>query len=300
MINNLEKIYCRKYRVSFVVVQPLSFDSYPFHLIRGVFGKVTHDEVCVNRSLKSCTRCNHAWNCPYTELFEITLPNDHPLSGKYTNPPVPYILYPDLGGRYNFVQGDVISIELTLIGKAIEYDTFLLHCLQQISFGEGRLYQKLQCTGIETMMGDNRKSHLRFDTASEKANHLKVSFISPVILKTKDNPITSLPFELLSERLSERIALLSYLYCDGDLPDFKSFVKNIETGYNDNFMPVKVEISDGGQKETPPKSGLIGSVAYHGKLGEYLPLVRAGEILHLGGYPNYGLGKFIIDEVFDN
>lgn len=295
----LETLYYRKYRISFVVTQPFVLESYPYHLTRGVFGKIVHDEVCLNPSLKNCDSCNETAKCPFTQIFEVMLPPSHPLYGKYTKPPVPYIIYPDLGGRSKFAGRDLYNIELTLVGKAIEYDTFLLQSVQRISEGKGILYKKLECTGIETMVGDDKRSHLRFDIKTQPASHLKLRFNTPLILKIKDKPAVNLPFEVLTERLNERIALFCYLYCDGNLPDLKSFRKQIDTeGYIDSFYPVEVEISDGGRKQTPPKEGILGSVAYRGNIGDYLPVIRAGEVLHLGSYPNYGLGKYTIDETY--
>jgi hypothetical protein len=261
---------------------------------------VVHNEVCKKTKNEKCSVCSLNQNCPYTEIFEVKLSDSHPLlkeGGKYRYPPVPYIIYPDLKGKNRFMAGDIFAIELTLIGSAIEYDTFLCHCIQRISEGKGLLYQKLECAGIETMIGDDKKSHLRFNAEPEPVNHLKLRFNSPVILKVNEKPVKSIPFELLAGSLTERLHLLSSVYCGAEIPDIKSFRKHITTdSYIDSFYPVEVEISDGGNKQTPPKEGLLGSVAYRGNLGEYMSLIRAGEVLHLGGYPNYGLGNFTIDE----
>lgn len=305
MSSFLENLYYRKYRINFLVIKPFRLEEYPYSLIRGIFGFQIRKPVCIFRDFEkdekgeACKSCSRLRNCVYTDIFKISLPESHLLSGKYTKPPVPYIIYPNLESRNKFTIGELFHIELTLIGKAIEYDTFLLQSIQRISEGKGHLFQKLECTGIETMIGDDQKSHLRFDVQAESTNQLKLRFNSPVILKIKEKPATALPFEVLVERLTERLALLSHLYCGAELPDIKSFAKQIATeSYIDSFYPVKVEISDGGNKKTPDKDALLGSVAYGGNLGEYMPLIRAGEILHLGAYPNYGLGKYTIDEAY--
>jgi hypothetical protein len=299
MNNFLDNIYYRKYRINFAVKRPFTFDGYQFHLLRGVFGMHVRNEVCLKSGVELCNACSENQKCPYTKVFEVKLPGSHPLNRKYTYPPVPYILYPDLRNKTRFIAGEPFAVELTLIGSAIDYDTFLLHCIQRISMGKGLLYKKLECTEIETMVSDDKKSLLRFNLQQETVNQLKLRFDSPVILKIKEEPAKTIPLELLTERLTERLSLLSHLYCGGGIPDIKSFHKQITTDYYiDSFYPVLVEINDGSNKKSPPKESLLGSVAYSGNLSEFMPLIRAGEFLHLGSYSNYGFGKYTIEEAF--
>jgi hypothetical protein len=297
MSDFLDNLYCRKYRISFVATQPFVFNGYPYHLFRGLFGMVVRNEVCIKSGNEKCVTCDHNQDCPYAHIFEVKLPVNHPLYGKYTFPPVPYIIYPDLRGQLDFRPEDTFTIELTLIGNVIEYDTFLLHCIQRFGEGKGALYKKMECIGIETIVGKDWKSQLRFKTEPELIKSIKIRFESPIILRIKEEPAKSIPLDIFAERLAERLSLLSYLYCGANLPDFKLFRKPIHPNkYIDSFYPVSVEIHDGGNKNTPPKEGVLGSMAYCGNIGEYMPLIRAGETLHFGSYPNYGLGKYTIEE----
>jgi CRISPR/Cas system endoribonuclease Cas6 (RAMP superfamily) len=40
--------------------------------------------------------------------------------------------------------------------------------------------------------------------------------------------------------------------------------------------------------------GFVGKVNYRGDVGEFLPLLRLGEILHLGKGTGFGLGRYEI------
>jgi len=294
MRNFFENFYYRKYRVNFVVLRPFGFNGYPFHLIRGVFGKILYDEVCAHKDLEDCDECPENRSCPFTEIFKIKLQPSHSLYGKYTAPPVPYILYPDFGGSNKFVRGSTFAVELTLIGKAVEYDTFLLQIVQQLGEGEGLLYRKIECSGIETMIGDDRKSHLRFSEQPTVATQLKLHFLSPLIFKVESNQIKSLPFTALMRSLAERVSVLNRLYCDENSADLKLFSSEItDKEYIDSFYKTEVEV-----KKKVYKDALLGSVAYRGQLNEYMPLIRAGEALHLGRFANYGFGKYIIEESY--
>jgi len=299
MSSALKNLFYRKFRVSFIVTHPFSVQDSPYVLIRGIFGMILRKEVCMDLSFKDCSLCNHYGNCPYTSVFKIKLAPSHPLFGLYTDPPVPYIIYPNIGDGNKLEPDSTFSIELTLIGKAIEYDTFLLQVLQKLSGGDGRLYNKFECSGIETMIGDDKKSHMRFSTQPDDTIRLKLRFNSPVLLESNKNPITNLPLSILMERLTERLALLSYLYCGGDLPDPKTFKSEITTDDNiDSFYPVHVKMTDGGSNKTIEKQGLLGSVAYRGELGAFMPIIRAGEVMHVGRFASYGLGKYTIEDQF--
>ncbi len=294
MRNFLGNFYYRKYRISFEVLHPLSLSTNAYSLIRGIFGKILHDEVCDYKDLPDCNRCPKNTSCPYTGLFKIKLQPTHPLYGKYTEPPVPYILYPDLRGRSNFVRGQTFAIELTLIGKAVEYDIFLLQIVRQLGEGEGLLYHKLQCSSIETLIGDDKKSHLRFNDITPEVEQVKLNFISPLIFEIESHPAKDLPFTAFIKSLTERVSVLNRLYCDGHTTDPESNCGEITNEeYMDSFYKTEVEV-----KKRVYKAALIGSVAYGGQLSRYIPLIRAGEVLHLGRLANYGFGKYIIEESY--
>ncbi|OPX88851.1 MAG: hypothetical protein A4E52_01161 [Pelotomaculum sp. PtaB.Bin013] len=40
--------------------------------------------------------------------------------------------------------------------------------------------------------------------------------------------------------------------------------------------------------------GVVGRVEYEGDLGEFMPLLRLGELVHVGKGAVFGMGKFII------
>jgi len=41
--------------------------------------------------------------------------------------------------------------------------------------------------------------------------------------------------------------------------------------------------------------GFVGSVVYQGEISPWLPLIKAGEILHIGKATAFGLGKYVIN-----
>lgn len=291
-----QNFYYRKFRVNYRVVRPFLFRNNPYLLIRGIFGKILYEEVCVHRELESCDLCPENKSCPYTEIYKMRpLSPGHLLYRRYTYPPVPYILYPDLGGRTRFNRGDIFSVELTLIGKASEYDTFCLQALQQLSDGKGLLFRKLECISIESLVGNDKKSLVRFTNEPKNIAQLQLNFHSPLVMEAESvQGSFILPFSVLVKSISERMGVLDQLYCDGleadlnPLPDDLQGVESLSS-----FYPVKIKIKDGAAKDA-----FLGSAVYRNIPAQYWPVVLAGEVLHVGKFTNYGYGKYTIDESY--
>lgn len=286
----------RKFRVNFRVVRPFVFRNNPYLLIRGIFGKILYEEVCVHRELQTCELCPQNKSCPYTEIYKMRPLNPgHALYRRYTYPPVPYIIYPNLNGHTRFNYGDTFSIELTLIGKASEYDTFCLQALQQLSRGKGQLFHKLECVGAETLVGEDKKSLMRLNNESKSIAQLQLNFQSPLVMEAvsaQDSFI--LPFSTLVKSISERMSVLNHLYCNGSEPDLDHLPDEIsEVESLNSFYAFKTKVKDGGKR-----NAFKGSVIYRNIPGQYWPVVEAGEVLHIGKLTNYGYGKYIIDESY--
>jgi CRISPR/Cas system endoribonuclease Cas6 (RAMP superfamily) len=43
--------------------------------------------------------------------------------------------------------------------------------------------------------------------------------------------------------------------------------------------------------------GFVGDITFEGDIGLFMPLIKAGEILHVGKGTGFGLGMYRIDQV---
>ena len=300
MYSALRNLYYRKFRIDFVVTNTFIMPEYPFKLFRGVVGKVLKETVCrydPEEEDEVCEVCPANSSCPYTLTFHRTEHTDgNPLSGKYSNVPPPYIIYPDVKSK-KYSPDEIFGIELTLFGSAIDYDNLFLQSIQQIpnskgSEGKSRLHKKIEWFSVKPLMADDHKSTLRFQNIEETISSVTLEFKIPLVIKISGDFSTRLPFNKLAERLNDRINLLNYIYCNGQYP-FPPFEKpdNDIIEINSFGKPVSFKVE--GTCE-----GLTGIVVYRGNIGKYMPLIRAGEILHVGMHPNYGLGKYAIIDYY--
>ena len=46
------------------------------------------------------------------------------------------------------------------------------------------------------------------------------------------------------------------------------------------------------QSKSEPLEGVVGSAVYEGSMGEFLPLLRTGELAHVGKQAVFGLGRY--------
>jgi hypothetical protein len=135
---------------------------------------------------------------------------------------------------------------------------------------------------------------------------ITMKFQTPVRMKTAwkregQGLLTSISsdddFRLLLKALYHRAFVLTQLY--GDNP--------VQQPYDSRALPLlgsDVQLSESRthwldwtryssrQKQEMQLGGMLGTVSFSGKTGQYHPLFRLGEYLHLGKGSTFGLGKY--------
>jgi hypothetical protein len=99
-----------------------------------------------------------------------------------------------------------------------------------------------------------------------------------------------------------RISSLSYFHCGQPFEaDFRGLINRaagVKIIENDTRWQDWSRFS-GRQKQWIELGGLVGRVTYSGDLGEYLPLLALGELVHVGKGTVFGNGQFQILESKD-
>jgi hypothetical protein len=127
---------------------------------------------------------------------------------------------------------------------------------------------------------------------------LKLRFLTPARIRVEGDLQTGLSFELLARNLLRRVSLLAAVHgCAPIELDFRALIalaRNVETRASALRWQDWERYSN--RQQTKMKlGGFVGQVEYAGEaVREFLPLVVAGELLHVGAGTSFGMGRYEI------
>ena len=133
------------------------------------------------------------------------------------------------------------------------------------------------------------------DGPSEHAARIRVQFVTPTELKSRDRQGADRPeFPILFARLRDRISTLRAFYGPGPLDiDFRGMgerAASVRLSRCDlTWHEIERRSSRTGQ--THPLGGFTGTTEYDGDLGEFLPYLRAGKWTGVGRQTVWGKGE---------
>ena len=301
--------------------------AYKGSTLRGGFGYAFKRVVCAIRN-KECSDCILKEKCVYSYVFETPPPSDTKIMRKYKAAPHPFVIEPPPERRRGFKPGDEITFGLTLIGRAIDYLPYFVYTfdeLGKIGIGKGKARYELKevhCDGKQ-IYDSETKTLKSFEAASldvgiptfphsggfaeakEKggkggflSKQLTLNFLTPTRILYDSHLTIDLEFHILIRNLLRRLSLLYYFHCNGDLSewDFKGL---IEQAKDVKVKEKKLRWYDwerySGRQETRMKmGGFVGEITFEGDIKSFMPLIKAGEVLHVGKGTGFGLGKYRI------
>jgi CRISPR-associated endoribonuclease Cas6 len=301
--------------------EPIILPPYKGSTLRGGFGYAFKRVVCAIRD-RECTDCLLKDKCIYSYVFETPPPSDTKIMRKYRSAPHPFVIEPPSERRRGFKTGDEINFGLTLIGRAIDYLPYFIYTfdeLGRIGIGKGRArYDLKEVISDGKSIYDSETKTLKpfsfsvlnlkscllnFESEILNSGHsdfklLTINFLTPTRILYNGHLTLDLEFHILIRNLLRRLALLLYFHCNGD-PSTWDFKKIIEMAKN-----VRIKKRDlrwyewerySGRQETRIKmGGFVGEVTFEGDIEHFMPLIKAGEILHVGKGTAFGLGKYEI------
>ncbi len=127
---------------------------------------------------------------------------------------------------------------------------------------------------------------------------LQLSFLTPTRILYSGSLTLDLEFHMLIRNLLRRLSLLYYFHCSGD-PSEWDFNGLIEKAKEVKVKEKKLRWYDwsrySGRQETRINmGGFVGEITFEGDMEPFMPLIIAGEILHVGKGTGFGLGKYEI------
>jgi len=287
--------------------------AYKGSTFRGGFGHAFKRTVCAARD-KTCRTCLLKEKCVYAYVFETPPPKSARMMRKYEAAPHPFVIRPPNDERRNFNPGDKINFELALIGKATDYLPYFIYAFQELgSLGIGKGKAKYSLTTVQDAQGNtiynaetNALSEFSLQTLSflngdkptaDKAR-LTLSFITPTRIIFQKHLTMDLEFHILIRVLLRRLSLLVCFHMGIDPSgwDFKGLIERAGkvSVVKRNLKWIDWERYSNRQETKMKMGGFVGDVEFEGELGEFLPLIRAGEALHVGKGTGMGLGRYEI------
>jgi hypothetical protein len=295
----------------------LELPIYKGSTLRGSFGQAFRKLVCPQPQQKACISCILITTCPYGYIFETAPMEGSEKLRNYESIPRPFVLEPPLEEKRVYQEGDSLSFQLVLIGKAINYLPYFILTFQEvgrIGIGKGKKPFSLMAvkalsplTGLEKVVYSQEQSKIEkadnIINGTELLNQdsgrrkLKLNFLTMTRVKFADNFADKLEFHILLRNLLRRISTTSYFHQGKELTvDYQQLINKAETVklVEDNLRWVDWERYSSRQDTKINLGGLVGEVVYEGDLAEFMPLIRLGELIHVGKGTVFGMGQYKI------
>jgi hypothetical protein len=312
----LHTLACARFRLVLEAIEPLRLSAFAGATLRGGFGHVFKRTVCVWPP-GDCARCLLRRSCAYPYVFETSPPAGAQRLRNLDQVPRPFVIEPPEDSR-QYQPGERFDFRLVLIGRGIDYLPYFVFTFQRLGErGLGRDLGRYRLVEVhaETPAG----SHAVFDAATgtlappgerttfvglplPERHRLTVHFLTPLRLRQQGMVRREVVFQDLVRALLRRLSSLIYFHCGGELQaDFRGLIDQAST-----IRTVRSALTwrdqdrfSGRQRQRIDMGGLVGRVEYEVDKEElwepYLPLLTAGEWVHVGKGCVMGLGKYRLE-----
>lgn len=294
----------------------LVLPPYKGSTLRGGFGTAFRRIACACRQ-EECKNCMLQPSCPYAYIFETSPPADAKALSKYESIPRPFVLEPPLDNKTLYQKGESLSFGLILIGRSIPYLPYFILAfkeLGEIGIGKGRNPYRLErLVAVNPFSGKEAEvySHaagkvfnrdlcilgkellaLKAETAPEL---VKIDFQTMTRIKSGDIFVRHVEFHMLLRALLRRLSALYYFHHGLEWNiEFVDLIKKAElvTRVSDQTRWVDWERYSHRQDARMNLGGIVGQATYKGELAEFLPILKLGELVHVGKACTFGMGKY--------
>ncbi|OQX15227.1 MAG: hypothetical protein BWK73_07300 [Thiothrix lacustris] len=303
-----------RYRLTLRALTPIQFPAYAGSTWRGAFGHALRRTVCVTHE-PDCRQCLLWRSCVYSQVFE-TPAGQEPLLEKINAAPHPYIMQPLATSGRQYAPGEVLSLELSLLGAAIEHLPYLLHALQQVGergIGKGDGRYALVTVEQEVAPGAGEWVTIQAAGGSLQAlagivpsippmpDRVRVRLLTPLRLLQEGTPIRTgrFTFQLFTKTLLLRLSLLHAFHAGVALnADFKALSQRAAAVTLEDVDLRWHEWSrySNRQQNHVQMGGLVGSFALElNGLEDFWPWLWLGQWVHAGKGAVMGMGGYALD-----
>jgi hypothetical protein len=308
------------YRLTLEALEDLHLPPFKGSALRGGFGHTFKRLACMEPH-RCDTQCRRGNGCAYGYIFETAPPTSSEVLSNLSEVPRPFIIAPADDRREVIQAGQRLNFGLTLIGQGIHHLPYFLVVFKEMGatglgknrgkyqlltvdgaspYG-GRRYTPIYQAPAETIQADDVSidgAVINQHAGSLGATEITLEFVTPTRIKHQDRWVwEGPPFAVLVRSLLGRVSSLSYFHCGAEW-------KTDYRGVVDQAAEVSITRSETHwedwsrfstrQKQRIEMGGLVGQVTYSGNLTPYLPLLAAGELVHVGKGTVFGNGQYHI------
>jgi hypothetical protein len=303
-----------KFQFTLHPVGELRLPPYKGSAFRGAFMHQFRKTVCVTR-LPECAGCILSGKCAYYSIFETENGAGTPrFLEKVRKIPHPFILEPPLDRRTLFTEGDPLTLNLILVGSAMDYLPYFIYTFEQMGTEGIKARGHFQLDSVASVdpagatkviyegrrkiltNGQHVLHGLDFQHEENPPREMLLSFITPTRLVYENRLTIDVTFPMLIAAITRRLTALESSFCAGGaytespvppLPDGVDIVRR-DLKWHD------WERYSNRQHTRMKMGGFVGELELSGEISLYYGLLRLGEFLHVGKGTSFGLGKFLI------
>jgi len=298
-----------RFRFLFESQAPLRLPRYLGSTWRGALASAFRQLTCVARR-KECPGCAIRPCCPYAFLFA---PSPDRPGSRFQELPRPFVIEPQAASASS------ASYDLLLFGAAVRYFPYLVVANQEMAQrGLGAARQSVALDRMLALAFDDEPQELwsratgmlkpcslkawRSDLAPPGVDEVTLDFLTPTRIKSDESWSSRPNFRLLIATLVRRLTLLAESYGDRALPDLRPLVAKAEAVIlaQAEARWVDWQRYSNRQEAKLTMGGFVGRLSYRGELAPFWPLLRLGELLHVGRGCVFGMGQYRIVEAAGN
>lgn len=304
----------------------LELPHYYGSMLRGGLGFHFKHLVCVQPQVKTCRDCVLLHQCAYPAVFETPLPPALP-NAPHLQEVSPYVLAPlTPAGRWN--AGDSMSFHLLLFGNAINYLPYFVISYRQLGLqaglGRNRAHFTLarvvdetpgfipctlydQTSGSVNMLPQRTTLHRCLPTLPTTIERLYLDFLTPTRLKAQSKITNHPDFSEIWAALMRRLSQLALVHREKEVPfsdgaaalgawaqSEQTLIARATTitTVNAKLQVEKWERFSSRQAQSIRMGGVVGELTLEGALQPFLPVLWAGQYLHIGRGTAFGNGRY--------
>jgi len=295
-----------KLLINIKATEPVHLPVYKGGAVRSGFG-LAFRKVCCPFVNRNCNQCILRPNCVWSYVFDTPRPQTAAVLNKAETVPHPFVIEPPDDETTVLIKGDCLNFNLILIGRAADYLPYFIYAFEQMAEqGLGRPRKPFRLIGVyqdKRLIYDPKQAALieqampmvlNLAPVNETARQIKIKLITPTRIINQGRLCRRPGFGNIIRALLRRIWLLSYFHDQVMDIDYQGLITSAEKVELKEavFAGANWEHFSRRQNRVIEYEGITGWAIYTGELGQFLPILRAGEILHIGKGTTFGMGRY--------